>query len=198
MRAGFLFRLSNYIHNKRVSLLWASQRRQFKHIGVNSSVLELPYVIGYEFIHIGNEFHIGKDVRIEARTRYMKQTFSPSVVIGDNVTLSGRCYLSCVDGITIGDGVLCGRDVFITDNSHGETSATAIHVSPIERELTSKGPVIIEKNVWIGRQVTILSGVTIGENSIIGANSVVNIDIPANCVVAGNPARIVKRLDSMS
>ena len=55
--------------------------------------------------------------------------------------------------------------------------------------LCSKGPVVIEDNVWIGDKVTILGGVTIGDNAIIGANSVVTHDIPSNCMAAGMPAK---------
>jgi len=60
--------------------------------------------------------------------------------------------------------------------------------------LSSKGPIIIKKNVWIGDSVCILSGVIVGENAIIGANSVVTKDIPANSVVAGVPARVIRQL----
>lgn len=191
---GFIYRLKSYIHIKWISFLWCSQRKLFKRIGKGSSVLELPYIIGYEYIDIGDNFQIGKDVRIEARDKYLSQIFNPSICIGNNVTLAGRCYFSCINKIVIGDGVLMGRDVFITDNSHGDTSDSIIGVAPIKRNLTSKGPVFIKNNVWIGRQVTILSGVTIGENSIVGSNSVVNKDVPSNCVVAGNPARIIKTI----
>ncbi|MDR2406844.1 MAG: sugar O-acetyltransferase, partial [Bacteroidales bacterium] len=54
------------------------------------------------------------------------------------------------------------------------------------------GSVVIEDNVWIGDKVTILPGVHIGYGSIIGANAVVTKDVPANCVVGGNPAKIIK------
>jgi NDP-sugar pyrophosphorylase family protein len=57
-------------------------------------------------------------------------------------------------------------------------------------------PVKVEDNVWIGDSVIVCKGVTIGENSIIGAGAVVVDDIPANCIAAGNPAKIVKQLDS--
>ena len=191
---GLLYRIHNFLHNKHVSILWNSQRKRFKSIGNGSSALELPYIIGYDYIIIGDNFHIGKDVRIEARDKYGKQQFHPSIVIGNNVTFTGRCYLSCVDKIKIGNGVLLGRDVFITDNTHGDSSEAVLGVEPISRQLKSKGPVIIGDNVWIGRQVTVLPGVTIGENSIIGANSLVNKDVPPNCVAAGNPANVKKIL----
>lgn len=57
-------------------------------------------------------------------------------------------------------------------------------------------PVKLRKNVWIGANVTVLPGVTIGENSIVAADATVTKDVPANVIVAGSPARIIKRLES--
>lgn len=188
---GLLHKTYLFVKLKIVNTLWKSQKKRFKYIGANSCVFELPYISGYEYISIRDGFYAGKDVRIEAWGHYGNQTFSPSIEIGDNVTFTDRVYLSCIDRIEIGNGVLLGRDVFISDNSHGDSSIVMLGIQPQLRPLTSKGPVVIQNNVWIGRQVTVLSGVTIGENSIIGANSVVNCDIPANSVAAGNPARIV-------
>ncbi|MNY78908.1 Galactoside O-acetyltransferase [compost metagenome] len=65
---------------------------------------------------------------------------------------------------------------------------------PAKRRLYSKGPVIIEDNVWLGEGVVVLPGVTIGENSIVGANAVVTKSIPKNCVAGGNPARIIREI----
>jgi acetyltransferase-like isoleucine patch superfamily enzyme len=94
----------------------------------------------------------------------------------------------------IGNNVLTGPRVLITDNAHGASVDTIIDIAPIERELSSKGPVIIEDNVWIGEGSMIMPNVTIGKCSIIAANSVVTKDIPAYCVAAGSPARIIKTL----
>ena len=193
---SIVFQLYSCLYRKFVAVLWNSQQKKFKAIGKSCGVLELPYVMGYNYIEIGDSFSCGKDVRIEAWDCYGKQEFSPRISIGNNVTFTDRCYISCVDRVDIGDGVLLGRDVFITDNSHGASKQDMLNIQPLRRPLTTKGPVIIGKNVWIGRQVTVLSGVTIGENTIIGANSVVNKDIPANCVAAGNPAIVLKQIES--
>ena len=68
-----------------------------------------------------------------------------------------------------------------------------LHIPPIKRPIYSKGPVIIGDNVWIGDKATILPGVTIGDGAVIAANAVVTKDVPAFCVAAGNPARIIKK-----
>ncbi len=60
----------------------------------------------------------------------------------------------------------------------------------------NSAPVILKENVWIGDSATVCKGVTIGENSIIGAGAVVTTDIPANCIAAGNPAKVIRELDS--
>jgi acetyltransferase-like isoleucine patch superfamily enzyme len=83
--------------------------------------------------------------------------------------------------------------VTITDNSHGRTDADSLDVPPAHRDIVSKGPVIIGKNVWIGDKATILPGVKIGDGAVIAANAVVTKDVPAKCVVAGSPARPIAR-----
>ena len=91
--------------------------------------------------------------------------------------------------VTIGDNVLIGPNVSIY---------TACHpLDPVERNkwVEWAEPVTIGDNVWIGGSVTILPGVTIGDNVVIGAGSVVTRDIPSHTVAAGNPARVIKRLD---
>ena len=93
----------------------------------------------------------------------------------------------------MGNGVLTGRWVTITDNSHGETDYETLKMQPILRKLYSKGAVKIGDNVWIGDKVTILPNVTIGNGAIIAANAVVTRDIPPYSIVAGNPARIIKQ-----
>ena len=88
--------------------------------------------------------------------------------------------------------VLIGRWVTISDNNHGYTDMLSLQKPPIEREWVSKGPVIIEDNVWIGDKATILANVTIGKGAVVAANSVVTKDVPAYSVVAGIPAKVIK------
>lgn len=103
-------------------------------------------------------------------------------------------HISCVNKVVIGNNVRMGKKVFITDNAHGASERSLLDIRPNLRPLYSKGPVIIEDNVWIGEMVCIMPGVTIGHGSIIGANAVVTKDVPPYCVVGGNPAKIIKQL----
>lgn len=192
---GSIFKIYQKYKTIKTKVIWRSQKKLFKHIGSGGGVSGLPFISGYNNIFIGNNCFLGEAVRMEAWTDYRGQSFSPQIIIGNNVIFTDRCYLSCIDKIEIGHNVLLGRDVFITDNSHGNTTVDMLLIPPVERKLTSKGSVKIGNNVWIGRQVTVLSGVTIGDNSIIGANSVVNKSIPSNCVAVGNPARVIKMLE---
>ena len=147
-----------------------------------------------------NNIVIGKNTVIQGHciigcwVKYAGETYTPSIEIGDNCNIGEHTHISAINRIEIGDGLLTGRYVYIGDNSHGSLSWEEVSIPPIRRPLTSKGPVIIGKNVWIGDKCTVLSGVTIGDNAIIAANSVVTHDVPSNCVVAGAPAKVLKTL----
>ena len=120
--------------------------------------------------------------------------YNPLLQIGDDTKIGAFAHISCLNDILIGNSVLIGKFVTITDNSHGRNTLEDINISPCNRNLYSKGKVVIEDYVWIGDKVTILPGVTIGKCSIIGANSVVTSDIPPFVVACGNPARIIKKI----
>lgn len=120
--------------------------------------------------------------------------YEPEIIIGNNCSIGEYCHITAINKITIGDGLLTGRFVYIGDNAHGGLSNEEAEIPPLKRELKSKGEIKIGNNVWIGDKVTILGGVTIGNNVIIGAGSVVTHDVPSNCVVVGMPANIVKEL----
>lgn len=121
------------------------------------------------------------------------QSFTPNLTIGANCHFGAFDHITCTNKITIGDGCFIGKWVTITDNSHGDTDIGCLHIQPIKRPVVSKGSVIIGRNVWIGDKATILPRVTIGDGAVIAANAVVTKDVPAYSVVAGNPARIIKK-----
>lgn len=152
-------------------------------------------VKGLEYISIGNNFKLDFGGIIEAWDNHNYKIYNPEIIIGSNVSLGKRCHIGCTNKIVIGDNVLVGSNVLIIDHNHGRTSMEEMNISPNNRELYSKGPIIIEDNVWIGENVTILSGVTVGKGTVIGANSVVTKNIDAYCVAGGNPARIIKRIE---
>ena len=102
-------------------------------------------------------------------------------------------HITCANKIIIGDSLLTGKWVTITDNSHGETDKVTLGMRPQKRPISSKGPVEIGNNVWIGDKATILPSVTIGDGAVIAANSVVIKDVLAYGVVGGNPAKVIKR-----
>ena len=110
--------------------------------------------------------------------------------IGDNVSLGEYSHITCARKVVIGNGVLTGRFVLITDNSHGSSLTEEIIRPPLARPIHSNGAVIIHDNVWIGDKATILPNVIVGEGAIVAANAVV----PAYTVVAGCPAKVVKMI----
>ena len=149
---------------------------------------------GFERISIGDNTDIQKNSVIGCWTEYHNQHFAPSVTIGKNCRIGEYNQISACNKITIGDGLLTGRYVYIGDNSHGGLSKEEAIVPPAQRKLVSKGEICIGQNVWLGDKVTILADVHIGDNVVVAANSVVTKDVPNNCIVAGVPAKIVKSM----
>jgi len=169
--------------------------KKLKSCGKSFSIQSPCYYHGLHHISIGNNFSSFAGLRIEAHEKHLSNTYTPELIIGDNVSMNHDCHLGCVNKIVIGNNVLIASKVFITDHSHGEITKDGIKFPPSERKVISKGPVIINDNVWIGEGAVILPNVTIGENSIIGANSVVTKSFPANAVIAGNPAKLIKLIE---
>lgn len=113
-----------------------------------------------------------------------------------------RSLIGAMDSVTIGNDVIIASDVRIFDNNNHPTD-------PEQRKKMSQSdfygelwtwkyaehkPIEIDDNVWIGEFSAILKGVHIGEGAIVASHSVVTKDVPPNCIVAGNPAKVVKKL----
>lgn len=180
---------------------WEQMKRKIKSVGENCKIGLNFSIVGAEDISIGNNFIGGDNISLWAWGSYngKERGQKPNLIIGDKVTITSNCVITCANKVTIGDGVLLGRGTFITDNSHGKNdSIEELRINPSSREVYSKGPVNIGRNVWTGTNVCIMPGVSIGDGAIIGANSVVTHDIPEAAVAVGAPARVVKIIGSES
>ena len=169
----------------------ARKRSQFKQFGKGSLLAPGVRLIKSKYVSIGNYTSIMSHCIIET---YPTGNALPQLEIGDYVSLGEYSHITCANKITIGNGVLTGRFVLITDNSHGNSTKDVADIAPLAREVQSNGPVHIGDNVWIGDKVTILPNVTIGKGCIIAANAVVTKDVPEYSVVAGIPAKIIKTI----
>jgi acetyltransferase-like isoleucine patch superfamily enzyme len=185
--AVLFHRINNKIYSKYVS-------RKFLSCGENLYIDSSAYILGHNKIAIAECFQAFPRLRLEAIEEFDGQNYEPSITIGSNVSINSDCHIGAINQIVIGNGVLIGSKVLITDHSHGRTNFDSLSEPPVKRMLFSKGPVLIEDNVWIGEGVAILPGVQIGRNAIIGANSVVVRDVPENAVVAGNPACVIRQM----
>jgi len=113
--------------------------------------------------------------------------FGKNITIGKNVFINAGCKFQDQGGIIIGDGALIG---------HGVVLATLNHdLNPAKRQQLHPGKIVIGKGVWIGANATVTAGVTIGDNAVVAAGAVVTKDVPADTIVGGIPARILKRID---
>lgn len=145
---------------------------------------------GLQNVSVGRRSEFGQRLKL---TSWGEGT----ITIGDNCHFGDSNHITAFRSIEIGNDLLTGDNVLISDNSHGSMIPEESGVAPISRPLYSKGAVRIGDNVWIGQNSCILAGVTIGDSSVVGAGSVVTHDVPPYCVVAGVPARIVKRLKTV-
>lgn len=173
------FHPKGWIHPR--SVLWGPNIRLGRNVYIDTEVQIYqeadggPVEIGdrvrlYEGTHIivgaGGGLSIGADCNIHRGCQI--ESYKAPIQIGSRVGMAARCAL-----ISFDHGVS-------SDKHYGD------------QELTTKGPIIIEDNVWLGYRVIVLSGVRIGEGAVIGAGSVVTKDVPAGAIAVGVPARVVR------
>jgi acetyltransferase-like isoleucine patch superfamily enzyme len=111
-----------------------------------------------------------------------------NIRIGERVFINQNCTFYSLADITIGDEVLIGPNVSLITSAHP--------VAPSERRAYLVGkPITVERGVWIAAGATVVGGVRIGENSVVAAGSVVTRDVPANTLVGGNPAAVIRSIE---
>jgi acetyltransferase-like isoleucine patch superfamily enzyme len=143
-------------------------------LGKDVKIFDFVNLYGCE---IGDGSKIGTFVEIQKGAK-----------IGKNVKVSTHTFIC--EGVTIEDEVFVGHNVsFINDKYPRSTNPDGGMQTEADWKVV---PTVVKRRASIGTSTTILCGVTIGENAIVGAGSVVTKDVPANSVVAGNPARVIR------
>ena len=140
----------------------------------------------YKFAKRGDKCFIGSNCIINSASM---------IELGNHVSIGPNAVLYCIyKKIIFGNNVLLGPNVTMVNGDHNMRKIGVPIIDNNEKEASDDADIIIEDDVWIGANVTVLPGVTIGENSIIGAGSVVTKDIPSNVIAVGNPCKVLRPL----
>ncbi len=167
--------------------------KQFGRFG-QGSMLMFPWVTlyGERWMHIGANTMIGQHCALGVgMTPEQDMLTNPVLTIGDRCLIGRGSGIVAHWGVHIGNDVFTGHNVYITDQNHGYEDVT----KPIGAQTMPEKPVRIGDGSWIGRGAIFLPGVELGEHVTVAGGSVVTKSVPARSVVAGNPARLIKRYD---
>lgn len=129
----------------------------------------------------GQQIDDSVEIRLPIRSDY-----GANLRIGKDVFINSGVMFTDLGGITLADNVLIGPNATIISVNHP--------LDPQRRHEVEMKPVLIDENAWLGANSTILPGVTVGKNAVVAAGAVVTKDVPANTVVAGVPAKIIKEI----
>lgn len=179
------YKLSSVIYRKKMN------------IGKNPKMKLGATVIGGKYIHCGDNVILGKNTVLAVYPEHCgkvnpaKTRKDGGIYFGNRVSGNRGLTVYCAEKVEIGDDVLFGSNILVTDNNHGMDPEGPQY---IDQPLTTK-ETKIGNGCWIGEQVCILAGSDIGERSIIAAGSIVTGKIPAYSIAVGAPARVIKKWD---
>ncbi len=163
---------------------------RFAHFGAGAVIVPPARVNNPDCISIGDGVVIHEHAWLAVYR--MHSALDPRLEIGSRTRIGRFAHIACIGDVRIGDDVLTADMVFIGDTHHGFDDLA----DPISRQpMALPKPVVIERGAFLGIRATVLEGVTIGENAYVAAGAVVTQDVEARTIVAGNPARPVKRWD---
>ncbi len=167
--------------------------RRFRAFGTRSMLAFPPGQRFHEhWIAIGSHTLVGPHVAMSVGmwNEELDPAAPPVLRIGDRVNIGRGSSLVARVGIEVGDDVTMAPGVYVTDHNHAYDDPDV----PVARQWPRAEPVVIGPGCWLGTGAVVLPGTRLGRNVVVGANSVVRGDVPDHAVVAGVPARVVRRL----
>lgn len=182
-----MYELLNKIYRRVYLLFWGVFfKREFNYFGERSSLFKPRSIQGLKYIDIGSFTTLMPDAWLLA---LKIDESTPKLIISDYCYIGHSAHIVAVKKVVIEDSVLIADKVYISDNLH---CFDVIDIPIIEQKVKFHREVLIKKGAWVGENVCII-GAVVGCNSVVAANSVVTKDVPDFCVVAGAPAKIIKR-----
>jgi acetyltransferase-like isoleucine patch superfamily enzyme len=189
----FLARVHRRIHDY-------EERRDAPRLGAigQGSLVRMPSLFHHpERLFVGRDTTIHPYCRIEVivENPHLEGPALPArdarIDIGDRVVINAFTHIGAMERIVLGNDVGIASGVCIEDHHYEYQGAS--DERPLKKQPFRVAPVVIEDGVMIGEHATVLAGVTIGRNSWVGANAVVTEDVPPYSIVAGVPARVIRR-----
>lgn len=190
-----LYRLGLRVRNKAFSL---SISGAFDSFGSHTVLVPPIRLLGEARMAIGSGVFVGANCWLqvlEGEAAGLAPGPGVGLSLGDGTSIAGNCVLSAVSSITLGRDVSLARNVYISDHAHAYDDPSR---AVMRQGITGVAPVSIGDGAWLGENVVVLPGVSVGRGSVVSANSVVTKDIPDFSVVAGMPARVVRRFGPSS
>lgn len=175
---------------KRIKSLLLRPRKSFYQIGKHSFINTPRKLVGNQYITIGDEVVISEESWISAIDEYAGRKYSPRIDIGSNTHVGRYFCLAATGEVNIGKNCLFSEYVYISDHYHGHDPEGGPLVT---QALFSKGVTSIGDGTFLGYRVSVLPGVQLGNHCIVGAHSVVTHSFPDYSMIAGSPAKLIKK-----
>ena len=163
---------------------------KFGHKGKCVRIKKPMLIIGKRNMYIGDFVRFLDNSRIETVSAWKNQTFTPRLFIGNNTTFEQNAHIIACGDLSIGSNCVFSAFVYVSDCNHGLDVTNWVMDNPLEYKKTKIGDYC-----FVGIGARIMPGVLLGNHCVVGANSVVTKSFPDYSMIAGNPARLIKKFD---
>ena len=187
----------DYVNQASVLIMQLKARLFYKFVfgafGRRSWIKKPDQIFGASYVFIGDDVRIEKGAVLYAVRRYSQWHYDGRITIGRGTFLNRYFNATSARSIDIGEDVAFGSNVFLCDFDHSYFDPG---LGRIATPLVIKGPIKIGDRCWLGANVYVASGVELGEGCVVGANSVVTTSFPPNTILAGVPAKAIRKLNA--